>query len=458
MRSATATALLGLLPLAFAAPAQQNARAPLLMAREPTADGNKYIVRMKKPAGAVPGIASLSASITSCVASIVADADERYEHFGAFSARLDAADLASLRANPNVEYIEQDGIMELQVTQTNAPWGLARLSSVRPGTTDYTYDASAGAGACVYVIDSGVDVTHPELEGRAEQVKNTVDSDPADRNGHGTHVAGIVAAKTYGVAKKAKILAVKVFDASGRTSNSIVLAGMDFVISDSATRKADCPAGMIVNMSLGGAASATVDAAANRMVAAGLAVMVASGNGDRNGTPLNASTQSPARAEAVCTIGATDSQDVVGSFSNYGPALDLHAPGVSILSLAPGGRTATQSGTSMATPMVAGLAAYYLGLGLTTPTDACTFIASKALDGVITGLRSDTKNILVQNRVFVPPANGTAPYTGNGSAGNSSAPAPVPVPAPVVGGGKPILPPPATNGTIKCHKPARRLW
>ncbi|KXJ94874.1 peptidase S8/S53 domain-containing protein [Microdochium bolleyi] len=482
MRSAV---LLSLLPLALAAPVH-DAAAPLIMARKPVGDGGKYIVRLKTPAPAAApsefGIAAVGAQISSCINSIVADAEERFDHIGAFSARLDESDIASLRANPNVAYIEQDGEMSLQVTQTDAPWGLGRISNVKPGSTTYTYEAAAGSGACVYVIDSGVDVTHPELEGRAVQVANTVDTIAQDQNGHGTHVAGIVASKTYGVAKKAKVLSVKVFDASGRTSNSIVLAGMDFVISDSATRKAECPAGLVVNMSLGGNAAQTVDDAANRMVAAGLAVIVAAGNGDRNGQPLDASTQSPARAEAVCTIGATDSSDVVGAFSNYGPALDLHAPGVSILSLAPNGQTQTLSGTSMATPHVAGLAAYFLSLGVTTPTDACTFMASKALNGVITGLRADTKNILVQNILSVAPPLPTPTPSSTPSPTptpsstllptptSSSTTLPTPTPPSNSTGGNygpgnsdtPYKPRPTAPGnhTIKCRKAmhSRRLW
>ncbi|KAH7038300.1 peptidase S8/S53 domain-containing protein [Microdochium trichocladiopsis] len=392
MRSA---ALLSLLPLALAAPVQE-AGAPVLVPRGATAN-SKYIVRLKKPAADGFSIQSTAGQVTSCINSIVADAEERYDNVGAFSAHLDDADLASLRANPSVAYIEKDATMSLQVTQTGAPWGLARLSNTAPGSTTYTYDATAGAGACVYIIDSGVDVSHPEFEGRASQPKNAVDSDAADRNGHGTHVAGTIGSKTYGVAKKTKIFSVKVFGASGQTTNAIVMAGMDWVVADAPKRAAECPRGIVVNMSLGGGASQAIDDAAAAMVSSGLAVMVAAGNGDSLGRAVSASTSSPARAPSVCTIGATDRSDKVGTFSNYGPLVDVHGPGVSILSTLPDGRTGTLTGTSMATPHVAGLAAYFLGTGQTTAANACSFIVSKAQSGVISGLRSDTKNLLIHN-------------------------------------------------------------
>lgn len=170
---------------------------------------------------------------------------------------------------------------------------------------------------------------------------------------------------------------------------------MDYVITDAPKRS--CPKGVVVNMSLGGGFQQAMNNAATAIVNAGLFLAVAAGNGDRFGNPLDISTQSPASAEAACTVGATDSSDRVASFSNYGRLLDIYAPGVSVLSTRTGGGTATYSGTSMATPHIAGLGAYYLGLGVTTPSNLCQYMISQALTGVISGVPSGTANRLAQN-------------------------------------------------------------
>ncbi|KXJ87944.1 serine protease prots [Microdochium bolleyi] len=380
MRSAV---LLGLLPLALAAPVVEK-RAPLHVPRGAT--GNSYIVKMK--AGAANEIG---------IQAVQPEADKEFPNLGAFSATLGDADVEQLRNNPEVEFVEKEHEMSIfaPVTQTGATWGLSRLSSDNTGATSYTYDSSAGEGACVYVIDTGVEVEHPEFEGRASLVANTIDNDPVDRHGHGTHVSGTVGSKTYGVAKKSTIFGVKVFDARGSSNNSVILAAMDFVLGDFQSKAARCPKGFVVNMSLGGSASEAIDNGVAQLVDAGLAVAVASGNGDRiTGLALDANGFSPARYPGVCTVGATDSTDKVGRFSNYGTAVDIHAPGVSIQSTIPGGRVGSNTGTSMASPHIAGLMAYFLGLGATTPAAACDYIAANALVGRISSLGPNTKNLL----------------------------------------------------------------
>jgi subtilisin family serine protease len=172
---------------------------------------------------------------------------------------------------------------------------------------------------------------------------------------------------------------------------------MDFVVSDSRTRASTCPRGFVVNMSLGGGFSQALNDAAARIVSAGLFLAVAAGNGDSLGRPQNINTVSPASTASACTVGATDINDRVASFSNYGNLLDIYAPGVNVLSLRPGGGTATLSGTSMAAPHIAGLGAYYLGTGASTASNMCNYIRSQALSGVITGVPSGTANLLAQN-------------------------------------------------------------
>lgn len=164
---------------------------------------------------------------------------------------------------------------------------------------------------------------------------------------------------------------------------------MDFILGDYPSKASLCPKGIVVNMSLGGPISPAMDDGAIALVNAGLAVVVAAGNGARD-----ASTMSPARVPSVCTVGSTDVNDQAGSSSNYGPLVDIHAPGVKVLSTVPGGRTALITGTSMATPHVAGLMAYYLALEATTPSTACEFLVGNALEGRITSLKGTTVNLL----------------------------------------------------------------
>lgn len=260
------------------------------------------------------------------------------------------------------------------------------------GSYAYTYDSSAGAGTCVYVVDTGIETSHPEFEGRATFLANFAgDGKNSDGNGHGTHCAGTVGSKSYGVSKKASLYAVKVLDASGSGSNSGVIAGINYVANDAKTR--NCPNGAVGSMSLGGTKSTAVNSAAANAVSAGVFFAVAAGN-----EAADASGSSPASEATVYTVGATDSSDRVASFSNYGSIVDIHAPGVSILSTWIGGSTNTISGTSMATPHIAGLAAYILSLeGKKTPAALSSRLTALATQNKITGLKGSTKNLLAFN-------------------------------------------------------------
>jgi len=225
--------------------------------------------------------------------------------------------------------LEADGIAHTQVTkvtiaQPNAPWGLGRVSHRKKGISEYDYDSNGGAGTCSYTIDTGVYAAHPDFEGRAKQIKSYTGVD-TDDNGHGTHVAGTIGSKTYGVAKKTKIYAIKVLDASGSGAWSDIVDAIQYTVNDSKTR--NCTKGVIVNMSLGGGKTQAVNDAVAAAVNAGLFFAVAAGN---EGTDF--STTSPASEPKAFAVGASDISDGFASFSNYGRTLGVIAPGVDILS------------------------------------------------------------------------------------------------------------------------------
>jgi subtilisin family serine protease len=216
------------------------------------------------------------------------------------------------------------------ITQSNSTWGLSRLSHRAKGASDYTYayDASAGAGTCAYIIDTGIYLDHEDFEGRATLVKNydKVDGVDTDVYGHGTHVAGTIGSKTYGVAKKAKLFAMKVCNQNGSCELSDVNAAIVDTIADSKAR--DCPNGVVINMSLGApnAQWQSVKDAVKQAVDAGIFVAVAAGNDADNATKY-----SPASAPGACVAGASDSADAIASFSNYGKPVAVFAPGVDVL-------------------------------------------------------------------------------------------------------------------------------
>ncbi|GAW24938.1 hypothetical protein ANO14919_145340 [Xylariales sp. No.14919] len=381
MRSA---ALLAALPLALAAPSKRASPAPLLKPRNADVIEGKYIVKMKSGAG----IKVLEAH-KGLVSSKVDYTYNSHKFFG-FAASMTAEEVENLQNMPDVEYIEHDAIVRASATQNNADWGLARLSNTSPNSSTYTYDDTAGEGVCAYVVDTGIDVDHEEFEGRATFASNQVDSDDTDGNGHGTHVAGTIGSKTYGVAKKVSLYAVKVLGADGSGTNAGVIAGMDFVVSDAPER--DCPKGVVVNLSLGGGVSQSVNEAAANVVSAGNFMAVAAGN-----EAEDASNSSPASEPSVCTVGATDDTDTLSYFSNFGSLVDVLAPGSDIESTWPGGQTNTISGTSMASPHVAGIGAYFLGLGASSVEDLCDYIASQAQTGAISSVPSGTTDAIIQN-------------------------------------------------------------
>ncbi|NJC67895.1 S8 family peptidase [Planosporangium flavigriseum] len=259
-----------------------------------------------------------------------------------------------LAADPRVAYVEQNQVVRVLATQPNPPsFGLDRVDQ-RGLPLDGAFTApSTAANVNAYIIDSGIRITHADFGGRATFAFNAVgDGIDTDCNGHGTHVAGTVGGSTFGLAKRVKLFAVKVVDCNGAGDIAGIVNGVNFV-----TRNAIKPA--VANVSLGGAASATVDRAVNASIASGVTYAIAAGNENQN-----ACNTSPARVPAAITVGATSQADGRASFSNFGACLDIFAPGVNIRSDFANADNATQtlSGTSMATPHVTGAAALVLAL------------------------------------------------------------------------------------------------
>ncbi|KAK6523985.1 subtilisin-like serine protease [Orbilia ellipsospora] len=312
--------------------------------------------------------------------------------FQGYSGGFDATTLQQILQSPEVDYVEQDAIMKINTEQTDATWGLDRISH-KTLASPYTYDydeSAAGNGVTVYVIDTGIRVTHKEFQdttgkkttSRASWGFNAVDSSNSDGNGHGTHCAGTIAGKTYGVSKKAKLVAVKVLSSSGSGSTSGVVKGMNWV-ADNAT-----PNLSVASMSLGGGRSATIDSAVDAIFNHGITIVVAAGNENQD-----ASNDSPAGAPNAITVGALDNTNTIASFSNWGPTVDVFAPGVNVLSSwgTSDSATNTISGTSMACPHVAGLAAYYIsaqgseGFAPSDVVDKITGAANSGIKGNIHG-------------------------------------------------------------------------
>ena len=328
----------------------------------------------------------------------VAGVNPRYVYSAAlngFAGRLNAGQLNALQHNPNVKYIEQDGIATTTITQSGATWGIDRTDQrALPLNSTYNY-TNTGVGVTAYIIDTGVDMAHAEFGGRAVFGFDafTDGQNGNDCNGHGTHVAGTVGGATYGIAKGVALVAVRVLDCAGSGSWSGVVAGIDWA---AANHVAGTPA--TANMSLGGGASTTVDDAVKRLIADGVATAVAAGNGNRAGRQDDACKYSPARVPEAITIGATTRTDAKASYSNYGTCVDFFAPGSGITSAWIGAgttETSTISGTSMATPHVAGVAALYLQSNpLATPLQVRDALFAATTKGVVTSSSTANNHLL----------------------------------------------------------------
>ncbi|EFW99369.1 subtilisin-like serine protease [Grosmannia clavigera kw1407] len=350
------------------------------------------------------------------------------DEFLGYAGHFDDSIIELVRRHPDVEYIHRDTVVHTMKyeevgtekcspeTEKGAPWGLARLShrkSLNFGTFNkYLFTEEGGEGVDAYVIDTGTSIKHIDFEGRAHWGKTIPSGDEdADGNGHGTHCSGTIAGKKYGVAKKAKVYAVKVLRSNGSGTMSDVIAGVEFA----AKRHLDQVAlakkgkrkgfkGSVANMSLGGGKTTPLDAAVNAAVSAGLHFAVAAGNDN-----ADACNYSPAAADKALTVGASAIDDSRAYFSNWGKCTDVFAPGLNIQSTWIGSETAinTISGTSMASPHIAGLLAYYLSLqpaaeseysvAPISPEKLKSNLLAVATTGALTDLPANTPNLLAWN-------------------------------------------------------------
>jgi len=320
---------------------------------------------------------------------------KRQYNFGSFkgySVKLPAQAIKDFESHPDVDYVEQEKIFSIVGSQAKpASWGLQRISTRDlPLTTTYKYPDSAGEGVNAYIVDTGIHISHPEFEGRAKIGKTFVKDDDKDGNGHGSHVAGTIGSKSYGVAKKVTLIAVKVLDGRGYGDTGGVIAGIEYVATEGpkSRRKA------VANMSLGGPASKALDRAVQAAVKAGIVFVVAAGNSAGDACKL-----SPAGVPEAITVAASDKYDKLASFSETGKCVDIIAPGVDITSTWNDGRYNTISGTSMASPHVAGVVALALAEGnFTSPAEVQDYLKKIASKDKITGnLRATPNNFLYNN-------------------------------------------------------------
>ena len=387
---------------ALAFPTSWGAMAPLVQAPGTKAVPDKYMVVLKEGVSA-DRLMAHSANVASFFrgsgdADPISHVYDMGDAMRGYAGHFSPEDIALIRSHPDVAFIERDSIVDVtmlaqddrnvrnmsgsavqytfpwdnpyrHLTEQGAPWGLARISHQRSlslGTFNkYVYESIGGEGVTAYVIDTGVNIEHSDFGGRAKWGTTIPANDTdTDGHGHGTHVAGTIASNTFGVAKKAEIIAVKVLGSHGQGSMSDVTAGVLWAVQDAENktrmmRGSRKLRGFVSNMSLGGTKSPTLDRAVGGAVAAGMHFGVAAGNEDQD-----ACNVSPADVRAAVTVGASTIADERAFFSNTGPCVDIFAPGLNILSLWNAGPQSinTISGTSMAAPHVVGLMAYLLSI------------------------------------------------------------------------------------------------
>jgi hypothetical protein len=325
-----------------------------------------------------------------------------------FTLRMSEAQVQKLLQDPRVAYVQENGYVQVSATQTGATWGIDRVDQTSlPLNQTYNYNNN-GSGVHAYIVDTGVRLTHTQFTGR---IGNGFDSittggTGADCHGHGTHVAGTVGGTTWGIAKGVTIHPVRVLDCSGSGTDAQVIAGIDWVVQNHVK-----PA--VANMSLGGDASQPLDDAVTNAINAGIVFAIAAGNDSSS-----ACNYSPARTPSAITVGSTTSSDARSSFSNYGTCLDIFAPGSSITSASNSSDTGStsMSGTSMASPHVAGAAALYLGANPTaTPQQVRDALVANGTANKVTSPGTGSPNVLLYTGFIgggtPPPPDTTAPST-----------------------------------------------
>jgi subtilisin family serine protease len=301
-----------------------------------------------------------------------------------FAADLSDQQVAALRRDSRVAYVEPDRVVTASATQAGATWGLDRSDQrSRPLSTTYSYNSTA-ANVTAYVIDTGIATGHANFEGRAANVYDAFGGNGQDCHGHGTHVAGTIGSETYGLAKDVRLRGLRVLNCAGSGSTSGIISALNWLRSN-AVRPA------VANMSLGGGYSSALNSAATSLHNSGVFLAVAAGNENQN-----ACNVSPASASGVFTTASSTSTDAKSSFSNWGSCVEAYAPGSSITSTWHNGGYNTISGTSMASPHVAGAAALYKGnYGDATSSTISSWLINNATASVITGNPSGTPNRLL---------------------------------------------------------------
>jgi hypothetical protein len=365
--------------------------------RAPEAVRGEYIVVLNESQGI--SAANVAATANDLALTYGGQTMRTFGHaLRGFSVRMNEAQARALAEDPRVKYVEENGIVRANATQTGATWGLDRVDQRSlPLDTNYTYNVN-GTGVHAYIIDTGVLLTHQEFTGRMGNGHDAVTAGGTanDCNGHGTHVAGTVGGTTYGLAKNVTIHPVRVLDCGGSGTYDGVIAGINWV-----TANFQPPA--VANMSLGGGASQAVDDATTNSIAAGVVYAIAAGNDN-----ASACNYSPARTPNAITVGSTTNTDARSSFSNYGTCVDIFGPGSNITSAwyTNSSATNTISGTSMASPHVAGAAALYLQrYPASTPQQVRDALVSNGTPDVVTSPGTGSPNVLLYS-AFIPSPDG----------------------------------------------------